>query len=580
MPEFHASLPASLRRPARSLRLFLIMYSSIPQRAPVAPAAARAHAAGMPAALGRLPLLLACAALLAPVLAGHEGGRTWQALVLALPPWLWLWWPCATSGKRLAQALLCFLLGLGFVLDGAVRGFLLAAYDALPNSAMVLSAVANTTAGESREFFGMYWRSLLAWGSFALFCAGALACGLFLWWRSPAAPARPAARGWRLTAAVLLLVLVAGAFASKPCRRHHPLVFWPQWVQDVGALRQQWAGFGQQRGALLAGAAALKPVLSKDGPDTLVLVISESMNRSNLSNYGYRRATAPALLERQRLLGDRFQVFRHAWSADASTVPALRNLFYFGRPDSTQRVHLLALARAAGYRTFWISNHNDLAIEQEHARLADEVRLLNNTPGRGSRALDEQMLPATRAALDDPAPRKLIVVHMLGLHPHYRMRHPEGLAPFDGARDGVDAQLRAEGRPAWLRALRNDYDSAVRYHDGTVAATLDLSRAAPGRQAWVFLSDHGQEVGHTADRAGHSATTPDGYRIPLMLWSSFDRPAPPHALVAPVRGDWFGFSLARLLGIEWDGARPRQDVLDPRYRWQAPVLPARIDFDS
>ncbi|QNB00552.1 sulfatase-like hydrolase/transferase [Massilia sp. Se16.2.3] len=185
-----------------------------------------------------------------------------------------------------------------------------------------------------------------------------------------------------------------------------------------------------------------------------------------------------------------------------------------------------------------------------------------------------------RAALADPAPRKLIVLHMLGLHPHYRMRHPAGLEPFAGASDGVDARLRAAGRPAWLRELRNDYDSAVRYHDSTVAATLDLSRQASGKQVWVYLSDHGQEVGHTIDRAGHSATTPDGYRIPLMLWSSFDRAAPAQGLSAPVRGDWLGYSLTRLLGIDWRGAEPKRDVLDRRYRWQAPSLPLKIDFKN
>jgi heptose-I-phosphate ethanolaminephosphotransferase len=550
------------------------MRSRTLERVEDAPLRLRTHAALRNAT----PLLLPIFALTMAVLAGHDGTRFWQVQVLVLPVWFWLWWPCAARGRRLAQAAICLAAGLGFVIDGAVRGFLMAAYDALPNSSMVLSAVANTTGGESLEFVSMYWRDLLAWAGFALVCGALLAWGLYRWWRSP--PTVPEPRGWTIVIAALMLALMIGAFVSKPWRRHHPLLFWPQWAQDVGELRRQWASLGRQRNELLAGAAALAPRLSKDGPDTLVLVISESMNRSNLSSYGYQRATSPALSDRQRLLGEQLQVFRHAWSVNASTVPALRNLFYFGSPEARSRVHLLALARAAGYRTFWISNHNDLAIEQEHARLADQVHLLNNIPGRGSRALDGQVLPATRAALADPAPRKLIVVHMLGLHPHYRMRHPDGMAPYAHALDKVDARLRSEGRPAWLRELRNDYDSAVRYHDSTVAATLDLSRQAPGKQAWVFLSDHGQEVGHTTDRAGHSATTPDGYRIPLMLWSSYASPAPGQALRTPVRGDWFGYSLARLLGIEWRGARPAQDVLDGRYRWQAPSLPLKIDFKS
>lgn len=541
-----------------------------------------------------LPLLLACVALFAPVFAGHQDMRILQLLLLALPPWLWLCWPCASRGWRLVQATLCLVAGLGFVLDGAVRGFLLVVYDMLPDSSLVLSAVANTTPHEALEFAEMYWRHLLAWTVFALLCAAALAGSLFLWWRAllppqppqqarPRHSQRPQARAHARAQAIALtalLVLSVAAFASKPFRRHHPLLFWPQWTLDVRDLRQEWAGLDRQRSALLQRAAAAMPILSKDGPDTLVLILSEGTNRGNLSNYGYARPTTPQLLARQRALGDGLQVFRHAWSVDPATVEALRNLLYFGSPGAKERVHLLALARAAGYRTFWISNQNDLAIEQEHARLADEVRMLNNKPGRTSRALDEQVLPALRTALGAAAPRKLIVVHLLGLHSHYRMRHPPGRAPFEGARDRVDAQLRAAGRPAWVRELRNDYDSAVHYHDGTVAATLDLSRAASGRQAWVYLSDHGQEVGHTVNRVGHSATTPDGYRIPLMVWTSWDRQAAPVTPGTPVRGDWLGHSLARLLGIEWRGAEPARDVFDARYRWQAPALPVAIDFES
>lgn len=254
------------------------MLSSEIERGHVAQAAW--HADPVRTARAVLGPALACAGLLAPVFAGHEGMRLWQVLVLALPTCLWLWWPLRTRGRRLAQGLLCLGLGLGFVLDGAVRGFLLAAYDAPPNSAMVLSAVANTSGQESREFASMLWRDLVAWAGFALACGGALAGGLLLWWRSPPArpslPARPGRRALALAAGALLLAAIAGAFGSKPWRRHHPVLFWPQWAQDVADLRRQWTGFARQRTQLLAGAAALAPALSKDGPDTLVLVISES----------------------------------------------------------------------------------------------------------------------------------------------------------------------------------------------------------------------------------------------------------------------------------------------------------------
>lgn len=527
-----------------------------------------------------LPLLLPAPAVLAAIHAGHAGTRVLQLLVLALPGLCWLWWPLATAGRRRIQGALCLLLGLAFVLDGAARGFLFATYDAMPNSAMVLSAVANTTPAESREFLLMYWRDIGEWSLFALSCAAVLAWGICLWWRRP--PRLSAPRGWRLApivVKVLLLVLVLGSLASAPWRRHHPVLFWAQWVHDIGDLRRHWSAMDDQRQHLLAAAKRLDPALAADSPDTLVLVISESLNRQNMSSYGYARPTSPQLAARQHELGEHMKVFRHAWSANANTIPALRNFFYFGAPEAQERMHLLALARAAGYRTWWISNQDDLAIAQEHGRMADTVEIINRKPDRQD-ALDEQVLPLLRGALDDRAPRKLIVVHMQGLHPKYASRHPAGMQPFLDAADSVDDGLRRAGRSSWVRAMRNEYDTALRYHDGVVAQTLDLSRHAAGRQTWVYLSDHGQDVGHGIDRAGHSPGTPDGYRIPLMVWSSYRDRTPDSILDLPVRGDWLAYSLANLLGIAWRGEQPGRDVLDARYRWQPPNVPAQIDFHS
>ncbi len=111
-----------------------------------------------------------------------------------------------------------------------------------------------------------------------------------------------------------------------------------------------------------------------------------------------------------------------------------------------------------------------MAVEQLYAQLADEVGL----------------------ALRDPAPRKLVVVHLMGAHPHYRVRHPDGANPFAGIDDAFER----------------------------------------GRGAWMYLSDHGQEVGHELDRAGHSATTAAGYRIPALLWRSEGLPPQLGAQVA------------------------------------------------
>lgn len=518
---------------------------------------------------------LALSAVLAALMLAYEGTRLFQVLVLALPAGLWLCWPIRSAYGRALQALFAGTMGMVFITDGLVRAFLLKVYGASPAGTMVITAVANTTWQEVTEFMTMYGANLGLLVLFVLVSLAVLSVSLWWWWRTPWPPLRMS--GWRLGALLLLLTLMLLAIAIKPWRQHHPVVFWFQWMSDVSSLRNQWADFGEQRRRLLANAQTQNPTITSEAPDTVVLIIGESINRGNLSLYGYPRETTPQLTLRQQADASRLGVFRHAWSVDASTIPALRNFFHVGQPERSQQ-HLLALASKAGYQTWWISNHDDLAIDQEHAQLADVVHKLNKTPGRSAQSLDEGTLPLLEQALQDQAPRKLIVLHLLGAHPHYRLRHPQDRAPFDHFKDQIYQGLKDQGRSSRVSDLRNDYDSAIHYHDTVVAATLDLTRKHGKKSVWVYFSDHGQEVGHVGEHVGHSAITADGYRVPVLLWGEAIKALSPQTFLQPLRTDWLGYSVLRLLGIDWLSHAPQLDVLDQRYQWTPPALEAVPDF--
>jgi len=51
-------------------------------------------------------------------------------------------------------------------------------------------------------------------------------------------------------------------------------------------------------------------------------------------------------------------------------------------------------------------------------------------------------LPLLKQALKDAAPRKLIVLHLFGVHPHKQLRHPPDRATFRNIKDGVYQEMR------------------------------------------------------------------------------------------------------------------------------------------
>lgn len=526
-------------------------------------------------ALGLLALACAGAAL-----AGHDSRRAAQVGLLALPVLLWLPWPLQRPAWRRVRWATAFLVISTFLVDGAVRGFLQREYQAAPDSSLVLAAAANTTPRESIEYLSSQ-APAMALAVAALIGMLALT-GVAITLATRVTGDQTALS--RRARAVLLVVLAVCALAhlSKPWRRHHPLLFWPAWTQQVADLRANWADQQVQREQLMRNAGAAAPTMTTDTPSTVVLVLGESVNRDNMSLYGYARATTPELIALRAEEPSRLLTLRHAWSTQATTVASLSGLFSFGERDEDDPAgrtqHLLALAKRAGYKVWWVSNHDDVAVYQQHARLADVVEMINRQPGRSSGSLDGELLDEVEQALADPAPRKLVVVHLLGAHPHYRLRMPPGEHPFDDDDgDAVDTAMARDGRAAWVREFRQDYDSAIHYHDRIVAQTLRLTRShlpAGGRGAWMLVSDHGQEVGHGGDHAGHSPGTASGYRIPALLWRS-DAGFDPATASRPFRADWAGWTLAELLQLRWSGMHDERNVLHRTYAWQAPALPVK-----
>ena len=380
--------------------------------------------------------------------------------------------------------------------------------------------------------------------------AGEYMTQYFAWWMIPAFLAHTAfayflwthlrpvymPRGRALVAATAIVIAVAGYPLIKQTMRMgnfaegfekfetriEPAVPW----QMAVAYHRYLETLEDMQG-MLDSASKIPPLKNlKDAsagqPATLVLVIGESTNRQRMSLYGYPRNTTPELDK----LKDQLAIFDSVITPRPYTIEALQQVLTFAdeqNPDLyLSTPSLVSVMKQAGYKTFWITNQQTMTKRNTmlttFSEQADEQVYLNNNRNQNSAQYDGDVIEPFNKALADAAPRKLIVVHLLGTHMSYQYRYPPTFDKFKD-RQGIPAGVRDDQVPTY-----NSYDNAVLYNDFVVSSLIkDYAKTDPNGFL-LYLSDHGEDV---FDSAGHGTLgrnenkpTAPMYTIPFMAWAS------------------------------------------------------------
>ncbi|MET0778885.1 MAG: phosphoethanolamine transferase CptA [Pseudomonas mandelii] len=379
---------------------------------------------------------------------------------------------------------------------------------------------------------GEYMTQYFAWWMVAAFLAHTL-FAYFLWTRL-----RPVymPRGRALVAATAIIVAVVGYPLIKQTARTGSLAGGFEkfetriepavpWQMAVAYHRYLDTLAGMQD--MLDSASKIPPLKNlKDTmanqPATLVLVIGESTNRQRMSLYGYPRETTPELDK----LKDQMAVFDNVITPRPYTIEALQQVLTFADEENPDLYlstpSLVSMMKQAGYKTFWITNQQTMTKRNTmlttFSEQADEQVYLNNNRNQNAAQYDGDVIAPFNKALADAAPRKLIVVHLLGTHMSYQYRYPPTFNKFTD-RKGVPDGVRDDQVPTY-----NSYDNAVLYNDFVVSSLIkDYAKSDPNGFL-MYLSDHGEDV---FDSAGHSTLgrneakpTAPMYTIPFMAWAS------------------------------------------------------------
>ncbi|EEI9215362.1 TPA: sulfatase-like hydrolase/transferase [Salmonella enterica subsp. enterica serovar Panama] len=236
---------------------------------------------------------------------------------------------------------------------------------------------------------------------------------------------------------------------------------------------------------------------AESGNNTIVIVMGESSLFSRYSIYGYPKLTSPDL---QKIFTQpKSCIVRNVHSSAPETRDSLAMTFSFSTPESDTNLFknksIIEMAKANGYKTWWIGSQELEGLFSSKygfiARKSDVVRLTNGH--------DEHLVPMLTDALEDTsAPKKFIIVHLLGNHKPYH-------------------NYDAEDKKAL--PVAEEYDLTIHKTDRVVSSLFNDVAKHSNNYIFLYTSDHGEVV-----NKGHGLMKgKDQWYIPFLYKSTNDK---------------------------------------------------------
>jgi glucan phosphoethanolaminetransferase (alkaline phosphatase superfamily) len=260
-----------------------------------------------------------------------------------------------------------------------------------------------------------------------------------------------------------------------------------------------------------------------DVPQVVVMVIGESSRYDRWSLNGYKRETNPLLKKEANLVSLSNVVT--AVSATRLSVPVL-----VSRKPAIQSLQagfseksFLTAFREAGFKTWWLSNQMtfgefDTPVSV-FAKEAEVTQFLNIGGYTNQSSYDDVLLAPLKKAIDDPARKKLIVLHTLGNHWNYSHRHPKEFDQWQPSLFGVEKPAYTD--VALKPQLNNSYDNSILYTDWFLSHVIGGLKSSNQMASMMYVSDHGQTLyDGSCKLAFHGHNTQYDFHVPALVWYS------------------------------------------------------------
>ncbi len=235
---------------------------------------------------------------------------------------------------------------------------------------------------------------------------------------------------------------------------------------------------------------------------THIVIIGESANRDHMKAFtpDYPENTTPWLSEMAK--SPDFALGYHAYSNFPNTLfslsYAMTSANQYGDMSLEDVVSMVDVAKAAGYRTDWISFHNRSSMSSAGvtmiAERCDDSYWEKNYDGYTLEVLKK--LP--------PAKKRVIFINIDGSHYTYIARVPVNL------RDKLGVSKEDP---------YHDYDLTIAYDDRVMKDIFEYAKANLNLKSMIYFSDHGENMKH------FHTTSPfyyDMVHIPFFVYLSPD----------------------------------------------------------
>ncbi|MDT0295342.1 phosphoethanolamine transferase [Mesonia ostreae] len=306
--------------------------------------------------------------------------------------------------------------------------------------------------------------------------------------------------------------------------------------------------------------------------ELIVIAVGESASRKHMQLYGYQRPTNPVLMKQ-----DSLHLFNDVISSHVYTMGSIYDVFTLANYENPKASKLLMhYLKSANYKTYWLSNQRPVGFHDnlisKLASVSNETTFFNYSEFNENGTFDEVLLPLLDETMQKEG-KKVIFLHLAGNHYAYNKRYPTSFNYFTSDDDSEKT------------TNTNTYDNAIRYNDYVLSEVLDLIQQQNEKSAFLYFSDHGEEMYDVSDYFGHFEDKPTStmYEIPFIFWKSPSFETPSGFTLdtsRPYMLDDFPHTLTHLMGISAEDLETSRSIFSDSFQPRKRMIQDGTDFEE